>query len=101
MIDLKKTENGLQLIPDDLEALAEARDITEALETQLCNGWTTVDPSDIGALTDGTIITDDWDLDDDGEMNCPGTVYWDSNYAVTDTLEQLRKGETVVWTARG
>ena len=100
MIELKKTESGLQLIPDDLEALAEARDIHEALESNLGNGWASIPPEDIGALTDGTIITDDWDMDDDGVMSCPGTVYWDANYAVTDTLAELREGRTVVWTAR-
>ena len=38
MIELVKTANSLELRPDDLEALADARDLDEALESNLCNG---------------------------------------------------------------
>lgn len=99
MIELIKTENSLKLVPDDLEALRDAEHLDEALESNLCNGWTRVEPERCGALTDGFIITDDWDDDDLGNLTHLGTVYWDANYQITDTLDRLKKGETVEWPA--
>lgn len=97
MIELIETDKGLELRPDDLEALAEARNIIEALESNLANGWETVDPAEIEALTDGTIISQEADRDDHGTLKKIGVVYWDANYAVTDTLDELKAGKTVIW----
>lgn len=99
MIELVKTANALELRPDDLETLADARDLDEALESNLCNGWRRVQPEECGAMTDGFLITDDWEDDDHGTLTHLGTVYWDANYMVTDTLDELREGKTVRWTA--
>lgn len=97
MIELQKTDQGLRLVPDDLEALQEAQSLDEALESNLCNGWTRIQPEQIGALTDGFLISDDWDEDDHGKVTRLGSVWWDADYAVTDTLAELKAGRTVIW----
>lgn len=97
MVTLKKTEKNLTISPDDLEALAECRDLCEALEHPLCNGWEWIAPEEVAALTSGEIITDDAERDDDGNLLAVGRVYWNSYYAVHDTLADLRAGRTVTW----
>ena len=104
MIELIKTDKGLTLVPVDLEALANAIDIHDALESNLCNGWRRILPTAAQAqrmalLTDCYLLTDDWEDDDQGTLTKLGRVYWDADYQVTDTLELLRKGETVTWVA--
>lgn len=102
MITLKKTPNSLKLIPnaDRMGDIQECKSIEEALESNLCNGWQTIDPNDIGALTSGTIISDDCEYDDNGNLINAGTVYWDNLYETRDSLEDLKKGHIVIWTAR-
>ena len=99
MIQLELLPKGLRLIPLDLEALADARDIYDALERQTCNGWEWVRPEECGALTDGDILTEDCTRDDRGKLTQLGRVYWDSEYQVQDTLEELRAGRPVVLSA--
>lgn len=97
MVTFTEQENGLLITPDDIEELKEATDLFEAFEDQLCNGWSVIDTSQSGDLTDGMIISDDCEYDDDGNLTERGVVYWDSNYQVTDTLEELQNGRSVVW----
>lgn len=97
MVELVKTPTHLEIKPTDIEALQEARDIHEALEHHLCNGWRSIEPEEIGALTEATIITDDYQEDDHGNLTQLGSVYWDSDYQVTDALDELRNGKTVRW----
>ena len=99
MLNLKVCDNFLLIEPDDLEALADAKDIHEALETHLCNGWNVVLPEQCGALTDGLILTEDWDEDDQGNLTRLGTVYWDSDYQITDALAELKAGRNVMFAA--
>lgn len=97
MVKLKITSAGLELIPDDHEALQDENTLIDALETNLANGWSTIDPPDIGGLTEATIISDDVSFDDDGMITHLGDVYFDHDYQIRDTLEQLKAGKTVVW----
>lgn len=97
MVTFTEQTNGLLITPDDIEELKEATDLHEAFEDQLCNEWEVLQPEQVGALTDGMIITNDSFYNDDGDLQGVGVVYWDSNYQVTDTLEELREGRSVVW----
>jgi len=58
--------------------------------------WDHVSSEDIGALTDAPIISDRVDRDDKGSLGGLGNVWWYSNYAVTDPVEEMiLRGETV------
>lgn len=74
------------------------------LEVALGNGWSTVPPEDIGALTDATIVSQDGFVGDDGkwyphpEVETP-IVYAHMNYAVEDPVEMWAEGKPVFWMA--
>lgn len=100
MVTLKKHPNALEIIPDDLESLADCTDLYDAMEVQTCNGWDWIAPEEVGALTCGKIITDDSERDDNGNLVKVGRVYWNSAYEVESTLEELQAGRSVYWIAR-
>jgi len=97
MITINETPKGLEIVPDDLAELAECTDLWEVFNHYLCNGWEFIPPELVGALTDGTIITQEGEQDDDGNYTKIGRVYWDSAYQVQSTLEELQAGRTVIW----
>ena len=63
----------------------EYPDIYDLMEDFLQNGWETVNPEDIGALTSGELISDP-----------NGNVYWHERYQIEDMVEELQKGQTVL-----
>lgn len=81
--------------PDCLEDIQDCRDLAEILEWELCNGWSTVDHEEIGALTDGLIVTRADERDDNGKLVKLGRVYWFADYAVTDAVEGLGSGKAL------
>ncbi len=74
------------------------------LEAAQGNGWSTVPPQDIGALTDATIVSADGFIGDNGrwyphpDVERP-VVYAHMNYAVEDPVETWASGKPVFWTA--
>lgn len=90
MVELIKHEASLEIVVDDMEAVRDARDIYEVLEWHLCNGWEIIRPEEVGALTDGMLLTDDFLRNDQGTLLEIGDIFWDSNYQVSDALEALR-----------
>jgi len=86
-------------LPEEKEDLADCKDIYEALEYQLCNGWERIAPEECGALTsdDTLIISEEGERDDDGTLTKLGKVYWDADYAVRCALEELQKGNEVTF----
>ncbi len=100
MVNLVKTDTALRIEPDDMEALAECKSIEDALEDHLCNGWETIEPADIGALTDDLIISEEVERDEEGVIQKVGRVYWDWNYQITDALAELQAGRAVEFVAR-
>ena len=67
----------------------------------LGNGWNSVAPETIGALTDAPIVTDDWSITDEGETQALGRIWWFPNYQVEDPAETLvEKGRVVFTLAR-
>jgi hypothetical protein len=75
--------------------IRECRSLLDVLEHELCNGWETVDPADIGAMTDGEIISQEITRDDDGEITALGRVYWFADYQVVDPIATLLDGSPV------
>lgn len=106
-IDLSVDADGrLELIPTDelredaeqFRGQPEMSALHDMLEDHTANGdWEFVRPEEIGALTDGAILADWVDRDDDGKLTGVGKVYWDSNYQVTSTVGELLAGRAVVW----
>jgi hypothetical protein len=99
---IERSGGGIDLIPDDREALADATDFADALTCDTgapgCNGWMLLDPCAIGALTDGEILSDEVEFDPiTGEIMTVGRVYWNCRYECEDVMERLRNGETVHW----
>ena len=64
--------------------------IEDALECIFCNGYTSVSPSTIGALTDSPIITDGG-YSDDGEIIEPNKAnfWWYPQYELLDPIKEL------------
>jgi hypothetical protein len=101
MVELIERESKLELRPDPgcAEDLADCRDLMDALEHHLCNGWDSIDPCECGALTDDRtwIITQEATRDDSGTLTGLGKVYWEANYAIEDALAELQAGRSVFW----
>lgn len=74
------------------------------LEVAMGNGWAYVNPEDVGAMTDATIISQDGFIGDNGkwyphpDVERP-VVYAHMNYAVEDPIEKWAAGESVFWVA--
>lgn len=95
MIDLVVDGQNLLILPNEVE-IKQARELyssnlyqewfnnwthrqieCEVLEYYLGNGWTIIEPEDIGALTDGLLLSD-------GE-----NLWWDIEYMVIDWLNRV------------
>ena len=102
MVDFSEQNGNLVISPVDgmEDDLQECSDLSEALEYQLCNGWGWIDPSEIGALTSGEIVSRETVRDDHGELTECGTIYWNASYMVVDTLDMLKSGESVSWVGK-
>jgi len=84
-IELSPTEQLKQELaqggPQDAQTYA---DIWELMEDFFTNGWETIAPEDIGALTDGEIFQDP-----------DGNVYWHERYQIESMLDELKAGNKV------
>jgi len=110
MVEFKETNDGLEIIllPEGKEELDDMFDgqvspnkdllfwkkpaesiFLDLIEYQLGNGWSVVNPEDVGALTDGLLLSPDAEYNDHGELVAVDTVYWDSNYQVESLLDEL------------
>ena len=94
------TDDGREEIADLLASgLDDHRIFFDLAEDFLANGWETIRPEEVGALTDATIISDDCERNDAGDIVKIGRVWWDANYAARSTVGELANGNTVVWPA--
>lgn len=103
MLEVEKVENGLKLsIPKSLESRKELmRELKEHGEIDTwyelwepfqTNGmYYPIDPNFtwVGLTSDPYIITDDLEIDDDGEQTIKGDIYYCPNYAVISVIEEL------------
>lgn len=99
-VQLVKVGRNLEIRPIDAEALEDCETLVECLEAggtsaPTGNGWEFLDPAEVGALTDGEILTDDAERDDAGRLIRCGRVYWHDRYQTDDAAAMLREGRTV------
>ena len=72
----------------------------DMLESAMGNGWDYVNPEDVGALTEATIISQDGFIGNDGHWYAhpsvkKATVYAHMNYMVENPIETWAEGKTV------
>jgi hypothetical protein len=91
------TDGGRQEIVE-LQKLPEEEAMYTLLEDHLGSGWEFIAPEEIGALTSAMILTQDADRDDEGALKRVGRVYWDPDYQVRSTVEELAKSGRATWT---
>jgi hypothetical protein len=95
--EFEKQANGnirIALLPearDDVQEIASKEltadsKLAQVIEWQLSNGWSMVQPEDVGALTDAPILTEEIDTDTQGNVLKVGTVYWYPQYDVSDPV---------------
>jgi hypothetical protein len=96
-LEMVLTEDGRQEI-DELRKLPEEEAMSTLLEDHLGNGWEWLAPEEIGALTSAMILTWDAERDDEGKLKRAGPVYWDPDYQVRSTVEELAKSGRATWT---
>ena len=110
LLTLIGTANGNLTLRPTPEGVTEAKDMLELrdvrkrgsladeadmLEWHISNGWDYVQPEEIGALTDATIISRDVERDDNGDLVRVGRVYAHMNYAVEDPIKTWANGKDV------
>jgi len=101
------TELKITLTPEGREHIADHRDdegdertFYDLIESHLCNGWTLVNPQDIGALTEAVILSDDVEIADDGRIVHVGSVYANiHNYQITSPVDALLADGVVIFLA--
>ena len=81
----------------DHETDITSMSLYELFEYQLCNGWSFVNPEDLGALTDAPILSEEIIYNDNGEVESIGIVYWFPDYMIVNIAEQLTKYGRVVF----
>lgn len=72
----------------------------DLIEDALCNGWESLTPEQLGALTSNPyMLADDCVFDDDGELEQVGTVYAYDAYQISDPLDLLEQDGSVFFDA--
>lgn len=109
MLTFTKTATALLISPTEvgrteaLGVIAEGKSTRDAffdfMEPFIANGWSFVEPADIGALTAADIISEDTWLDDNGKMQITpgGCVYAHMDYQVEDPVKTWSDGKTVTF----
>lgn len=99
-------ENGqlhIRLDPDAREEVEELLEkpvdqaFADLIEWHLGNGWTLLDPDDVGALTASPILSNDVQWDEDGNIVSVGRVFWFPEYQVKSEIEELLEHGEVVF----
>jgi len=75
--------------------------LQELLQDHLENGWEFLEPTEIGAMTEAPIISQDVLRNEQGDIVLVGQVFWFSNYQVEDPLETLVRSRPVSFDAVG
>jgi hypothetical protein len=91
-VNIVLNTNGVRIA----KTIAEIRDrlgghsaILVLMHDHLKRKWTEIKPEEIGALTAGTIISDEAKRDPSGTLVEVGRVYWHERYQVEDPIEEL------------
>lgn len=99
-LKIELTKEGREEIEHYYNCHPEMNDydiLFELIEHQLCNGWTWLNPEDVGALTDAPILSDGASYNDDGVMIVYGGVWWYPNYQVVDLAKELEKSGYLIF----
>ena len=89
-LQITLTGEGRQELQELLADHPERDAMHELLEFHLCNGWDTLNPEDIGALTScPLILSEEVERDDNGKVTNVGQVYWHPNYMIEDPVKTL------------
>jgi len=97
-LEIVLTDDGRQEIVE-FQELPEEEALSTLLEDHMANSsWEWLAPEEIGALTSAMILTQDAERDDEGVLKRVGRVYWDPNYQVRSTVEELAKSGRATWT---
>lgn len=105
-VNFTKTKSGNLRIKLTREGRAEIRDNPDRsdnaffnlIEYQLGNGWETIAPEEIGALTDAIIISDECERDDHGDLIKCGRVYSNIDYyQVESDIDRLLRNGELIW----
>jgi hypothetical protein len=70
--------------------------LCDLLEEPLCNGWQWILPEWIGALTDAPIISNDAEINDEGDLVWIDNVWGYMDYMVFDPIEELVKHNYII-----
>ena len=73
-------------------------DFINMIEDHLGNGWSLVDATDLGAMTEALFITNDVDIADNGDITRIGD-YWSNidYYQVSGEIDEFADGRPVTW----
>jgi len=90
-VDAEVIGNKLRftLLPIQDDDITPESDLWDVLEYHLCNGWTWIEPRQIGALTEAPIIARDVEMNDDGDILFVDHIYWYPEYAILDPVAEL------------
>ena len=70
----------------------------ELIDDFLCNGWDWVNSEDIGALTEAPLLTNDIEMDDNGNIIRVGVIYKYEMYQIYDPVEEIFSEDKIVLT---
>lgn len=108
-VDLIGTEGGNLILRPTKEGVEYAKELAEndrgeetnlfdILEDHITNSeWEFIRPEEVGALTEGTILTEEAVRDDHGDLKKIGRVYWHERYQIEDPIETWSKGKDVIF----
>jgi|GEM_PF-2409048 len=91
VISLNKniTKKSRKEFLDDTKDYHSDQRFMELIEDFLCNGWDWVNAEDIGALTEAPLLTNDIEIDDQGNVIKVGIIYKYEMYQVYDPVEEI------------
>lgn len=91
---LRPTANGVRLAKEMFEDGISG--MNQMLDSHIIiGGWEVLQPEEVGALTEGTIITREAVRNDFGDLKKVGRVYWHERYQIEDPIEVWAKGKDV------
>jgi hypothetical protein len=97
-VSAKVLENGnLEISVTNPEAIQDAKDIYDALESLAANGYDFVNAEEVGALTEAPIIGI-VSRDDQGKLLEIEGLWWYPQYETTDELVELKEKGKLIFT---
>lgn len=94
---IELTEEGKEELENIIELNLSVQEALEILfESYTNNGYTWVEPEEIGALTNSPIISNDFEyIDDNSDLKFYYSVYWFPDYMIKNEIEELQNGKLI------